>query len=174
MKPLFPPPAEFTAERHAVDFLCKFFSAQGVQFAREWRTDAGRIDFVLLDGDRPAIGVEVKKGLRGCSNLKEFTDPFEQAAAYAASLQVPVMLAPIIVRDASPRHVGHGGTPIDAYKTISIFAGRVNVGGLFFDPRGEWAMMMRGVPIWSSRGQSNPDAMRFVTSTNSKKTRASA
>ena len=164
----------FETERDASDFLRAIFDRNKFHYATEWPTGYGRIDFVLRnETGKPVLGIECKPRLTGSSNLREFTDAFEQAVAYANALQVPVLLAPILVDCANPLTVCHGGHQIAAYKTISIFAGRVNVGGMFFDPRGRWSMALRGVAVATHREDSfKPDALRFVESTNSKKLRS--
>ena len=168
----------FPTERQANDFLQGVFRRNDFLYHAEYPTGAGRIDFVLHDQQQqPLLGIECKKALLGSGNLATFTDAFEQCVAYANALHIPVLLAPILVSDCSPSVIGLGGRRVDAYKAISIFAGRVNVGGMFFDMRGSWTMMLRGVAVAAqSRHASTctfrPEALRFVLSTNSKKLRS--
>lgn len=166
----------FPTEKEASAFLSGVFDRNEIAYIKEYSTGAGRIDFILHDAQQfPVLGIECKKALLGSCNLADFTDAFEQSVAYANALQVPVLLAPILVDDCSPSVVGLGGPVVDAYKSVSIFAGRVNVGGMFFDLRGGWTMMLRGAAIATFRNGHTtfcPGAMRFVQSTNSKKLRS--
>ena len=75
---------------------------------------------------------------------------FEQAAAYAMELDVPVFLGPAI-HAGKKSDLYHGGIKLSSLAALNIFGGRMNVGTLtslysYGDSR--WVMILRGAAFW--------------------------
>ena len=75
---------------------------------------------------------------------------FEQAAAYAMELDVPVFLGPAI-HAGSKSDLYHGGTNLSSLAALNIFGGHMNVGtlvNLHSYHNTYWVMILRGAAFW--------------------------
>ena len=75
---------------------------------------------------------------------------FEQAAAYAMELDVPVFLGPAI-HAGSKSDLYHGGTKLSSLAALNIFGGHMNVGtlvNLHSYHNTYWVMILRGAAFW--------------------------
>jgi len=145
-----------------------------------------KIDFLVSvegEGELLQFGIECKPQLhtayeRG-TNVTKLASYFEQCAAYARELNLPVFLGPYVIEGA---WTPSGGIRLDSMDAFNLFAGRVNVGTLAcstYPPYHHydfWALVLRGKRMWRSEGHKagyNTDVATMVTSQGAKKERES-
>jgi hypothetical protein len=169
--------ADFATEKTASDLVKYFLNKNKWQYEQEVRTPNGKaIDYVVTGtyGDREfKFGIEVKRHLSkhyaGGLHATTLADHFEQAAAYARDLNMPVFIGPFQT-DKSPSASYIGGPDnLDSLRALNIFGGRMNVGSLIIG-RNEY-MILRGASFWEEHTGFNPKRLNIVTSTGSDKER---
>lgn len=172
----------FETEVEASAFVRQFFDRRGWQYREQVRAGGGRIDFVLVDGEQPVLGVEVKKDVDSETSASRLADYLEQAVGYSRALDVPVVVGPAMV-DLGRGWMGferlhHGGRRLDSLAALTIFGGRVNVGLMAFDSARRHTRMciaLRGQVMYGLCEERGIDEMRrdvlMVRSTNSQKVR---
>lgn len=172
----------FARETTAQAFVADFFRARDWSFVEQYGTGQGRIDMMLLNGDAPSMGVEIKRDITDATSASVLADYLEQAAAYSKSLDVPVVLGPAMVDlGGGFTRLHTGGAKLTAIAALTIFGGRANVGVMAFDAQRRHERMciaLRGQIYYrfdSARGideLSRPKAHRMVRTVNSNKVRA--
>ena len=169
--------ADFATEKTASALVKSFLNKNMWQYEQEVRTPSGKaIDYVITatHEDREfKFGIEVKRHLSkhydGGLHATTLADHFEQAAAYARDLNMPVFIGPFQT-DKSPSASYIGGPDnLDSLRALNIFGGRMNVGSLVIG-RNEY-MILRGASFWEEGSGFNPKRLNIVTSTGSDKER---
>jgi hypothetical protein len=169
--------ADFATEKTASALVKSFLNKNMWQYEQEVRTPSGKaIDYVVTGTheDREfKFGIEVKRHLSkhfdGGLHATTLADHFEQAAAYARDLNMPVFIGPFQT-DKSPSASYIGGPDnLDSLRALNIFGGRMNVGSLIIG-RNEY-MILRGASFWEEHTGFNPKRLNIVTSTGSDKER---
>ena len=169
------PPVVKSEKEHSED-LRKFFYKNKWDYREQWTTSTGNaIDFLVkapYEGGHIFFGVECKKDMNTSTAATTFADHFEQAAAYAKDLKMPVFLGPVYFPGSSSAAC-LGGDKISSVSALNIFGGRMNVGTLIFRTGFrdiEPYLMIRGDVFWDSNGF-HADRLNYVVSTGSKKER---
>jgi hypothetical protein len=173
--------SDLATEKDADAFMRDNFlipqSRYGWSFEEQVRipNSRGRIDYVVTTDDGLQFGIECKKGLY-CGEVgtsaKILAGHFEQAAAYARGLQLPVFVGPFVTHDNFSGLV-QGGQKLTALAALNIFGGRVNVGSLVHHDYdwGAWTLILRGHRFWSHRYGMQERMNKLVTSQGAKKER---
>lgn len=167
-------------EDHAKE-LRLFFAQSGWDYREQWQTASGNlIDFLVkapYNGGHIFFGVECKKDMNTSTAATTFADHFEQAAAYAKDLKMPVFLGPVYY-PGNASSACLGGHTIKSIAALNIFGGRMNVGTLVyrtgFNPTynyNNWYLLMRGDYFWEPPRGFNESRLTYVVSTGSKKER---
>jgi hypothetical protein len=169
--------ADFATEKTASALVKYFLDKNKWQYEQEVRTPSGKaIDYVVTGKheDREfKFGIEVKRHLSkhydGGLHATTLADHFEQAAAYARDLNMPVFIGPFQTnKSPSASYIG-GPDNLDSLRALNIFGGRMNVGTLIIG-RNEY-MILRGASFWEEHTGFNPKRLNIVTSTGSDKER---
>jgi hypothetical protein len=169
--------ADFATEKAASALVKSFLNKNKWQYEQEVRTPSGKaIDYVVTGTheDREfKFGIEVKRHLSkhfdGGLHATTLADHFEQAAAYARDLNMPVFIGPFQTnKSPSASYIG-GPDNLDSLRALNIFGGRLNVGSLIIG-RNEY-MILRGASFWEEHTGFNPKRLNIVTSTGSDKER---
>ena len=150
-------------EERASAWVRDFIVGNGWDFVPEYELPSGkRIDYLVAAEDGSIqFGIECKRrmsylrwdehGFRG-EGMKAATlaGYFEQAAAYALELDVPVFLGPAIYA-GSKSDLYRGGNNLSSLAALNIFGGHMNVGTLV-NLRSYhntcWVMILRGAAFW--------------------------
>lgn len=168
---------------------------KGVLEKEDWTVAAeapagrGRIDYLVDTPEGISFGIEVKRLLvMEDLTMKQMANCFEQAAAYASALDLPVFLGPVIITAGTPSETYSGGRICTALAAYNILGGRINIGTLVFFNYSRWkspfwAMIMRGDLFWTNNTKTrrnrnfqngfNPKKTTMVKSSGSKKIRES-
>ena len=161
--------------------LRKFFFQSRWQYREQWKTKSGNaIDFLVKaphDGGHIFFGVECKKDMNTSTAATTLADHFEQAAAYAKDLKMPVFLGPVYY-PGSANSACLGGNTIKPIAALNIFGGRMNVGTLVYRTGfnsnynyNNWYLLMRGDYFWEPYKGFNESRLNYVVTTGSKKER---
>ena len=144
-------------------------------FVPEYQMSNGkRIDYLVAAEDGSIqFGIECKRRMseeyqRGV-HATVLADYFEQAAAYAKELDVPVFLGPVL-HDGNKNDLYSGGEELSSLAALNIFGGRMNVGtltNLYSYGDNYWVMILRGAPFWE-RGAFNESRLSMARTTGSK------
>jgi hypothetical protein len=130
------------------------------QYEPEYELPSGkRIDYLVAARDgNIQFGIECKRRMSYSyddygdgMNAKTLADYFEQAAAYAGELEVPVFLGPVLHYGTGKSELYRGGTEMSSLAALNIFGGRLNVGTLVNMRscwRTYWLMILRGATFW--------------------------
>ena len=179
-----PTPADIATEKDASEVIrCLALNANWV-CKEQYKLPNGKIiDFLMTyeEGNKPLqFGIECKPRLhfsyeRGL-HVTTLASYFEQCAAYARELNIPVFLGPYFIDGA---YLPAGGTKPRSMDAFNLFGGRVNVGTLAYSyyrykKHNFWALILRGRRMWRSSGHKagyNVDVATIVTSQGSKKER---
>ena len=168
-------------ERNAELFIeAKFLQGQvsnaGWQYEKQYTIPGTnkRIDY-LVTTDELRFGIECKAKLTPSSEgmkAAALVSHFEQAAAYANALGMPVFLGPVVFPD-SPSAAVQGGLQLSSLAALNLFGGRINVGTLLYHDyyRPFWTLSLRGQSFWKQGSGFSTTVNKFVTSTGSKKER---
>ena len=196
-KKALPVPEDITTEKDASKVIRQLALNVGWGCEEQYKLPNGkRIDFLmtaplnrLVGGAsfqfgiecKPRLSLEQKQGL----NVTNLAAHFEQCAAYARELNLPVFLGPYLTSGA---YTPHGGTTVNSMDAFNLFGGRVNVGTLAYskynlrrsiqvdEEASFWALILRGKRMWRSSGYKagyHTDVATLVTSQGSKKERES-
>tara|TARA_R110000751_G_scaffold137842_1_gene241354 strand:- start:3546 stop:4205 length:660 start_codon:yes stop_codon:yes gene_type:complete len=143
-------------EERASAWVRDFIVGNGWDFVPEYELPSGkRIDYLVAAEDGSIqFGIECKRrmsyfhgeGMKAAM----LAGYFEQAAAYAMELDVPVFLGPAIYA-GSKSDLYRGGNNLSSLAALNIFGGHMNVGTLvnlhsFRDTY--WVMILRGAAFW--------------------------
>ena len=172
---------DYATEKTASALVKTLLDREGWDYECEVRTPSGKaIDYVVTaehDGYEFKFGIEVKRqlsphyGFNNSLNATHIADHFEQAAAYARDLQMPVFIGPFQSnKSPSSSYIG-GPDNLDSLRALNIFGGRMNVGSLVM--ANHEYMILRGASFWEARTGFNPKRLNIVTSTGSAKERTS-
>ena len=143
-------------EEKASEVVREFIVGNNWDFVPEYQMPNGkRIDYLVAAEDGSIqFGIECKRRMSeaydGGMKATVLADHFEQAAAYAKELDVPVFLGPIM-HYGRKSDLYHGGIKLSSLAALNIFGGRMNVGTLtslysYGDSR--WVMILRGAAFW--------------------------
>jgi len=155
--------ANINTEEQASAWVHDFIVGNGWDFVPEYEMPSGkRIDYLVSAEDGSIqFGIECKRRMsyllrdehgfrREGMKAAVLAGYFEQAAAYAMELDVPVFLGPAI-------HAGRkgdlyrGGTKLSSLAALNIFGGHMNVGtlvNLHSYHNTYWVMILRGAAFW--------------------------
>lgn len=170
-------------EKHAelfieTEFLHKMARRDGWNFEKQCAVSdtKKRIDYIV-DAGGLKFGIECKaKLVPGSDGMKAaaLASHFEQAAAYARALEMPVFIGPVIWYD-NPSSAVAGGWEMSSLAALNLFGGRVNVGTLIYHIYGNgrtfWTLSLRGQSFWKPDYGFSTKVNKLVTSTGSKKER---
>ena len=144
------------AEEKCSELVRGFIVGNDWDFVPEYQMSNGkRIDYlVAAENGSIQFGIECKRRMseeyqRGV-HATVLADYFEQAAAYAKELDVPVFLGPV-VHDGSKSDLYRGGEILSSLAALNIFGGRMNVGtltNLYSGGDYNWVMILRGAAFW--------------------------
>jgi ribosomal protein L28 len=166
---------EKKTEVHFSNELKEFFLNQNWSFLTEKNTKSKkRIDF-LVSANKINFGVECKKNLNDDTSLSELADYFEQCIGYSKDLNMPIFLGPYHT-EKSLSDISCGGIKIPPINSFVILGGRANVGLIVHQrnrTRNRWFLNLRGSYFWEQSEGFKNDALKFITSTGSKKERVS-
>lgn len=171
---------EKNASALVADFL-RYRAADGWTYETEVNVSGKRIDYVVTapypEGDI-TFGIEVKRRMHAETlTMTVVADYYEQAAFYAAELDMPVFLGPVISSRRASSSAWTGGRSTTAFAALNIFGGRSNVGTLVWFPHG-WGMVLRGDFFWHQTQYPqvkgfNADRLAMAESYGSKRIRRS-
>ena len=162
-------------EEQASDWVREFIVGNNWDFVPEYEMPSGkRIDYLVAAEDGSIqFGIECKRRMSGAHHrgvhATVLADYFEQAAAYAKELDVPVFLGPAL-HDGNKNDLYRGGEELSSLAALNIFGGRMNVGSLtklYSYGDSYWVMILRGAPFWE-RGAFNESRLSMARTTGSK------
>ena len=150
-------------EERASAWVRDFIVGNGWDFVPEYELPSGkRIDYLVAAEDGGIqFGIECKRrmsylhrderGFRG-EDMKAamLAGYFEQAAAYAMELDVPVFLGPVM-HSGRKSDLYRGGNNLSSLAALNIFGGHMNVGtlvNLHSFRNTHWVMILRGAAFW--------------------------
>jgi hypothetical protein len=173
--------SDLATEKDADAFMRDNFlipqSRYGWSFEEQVRipNSRGRIDYVVTTGEGLQFGIECKKNLFHDESgmvARILAGHFEQAAAYARGLQLPVFIGPFVAPVSLMGATG-GGLNLTSLAALNIFGGRVNVGSLLYHNyrAGSWSLILRGQRFWSEYEGMQERMNKLVTSQGAKKER---
>ena len=151
-------------EGRASTWVRDFIVGNGWDFVPEYELPSGkRIDYlVAAEGGSIQFGIECKRRMSYLHRderdfhgegmkAARLAGYFEQAAAYAMELGVPVFLGPAIYA-GSKSDLYRGGNNLSSLAALNIFGGHMNVGtlvNLHSFRNTYWVMILRGAAFWS-------------------------
>ncbi len=159
----------------------KLPNGKKIDFLMTVKPNANKESFQFGVCCKPCLSLEHRRGL----NVTNLAAHFEQCAAYARELNLPVFLGPYLTSGA---YTPVGGTTVKSMDAFNLFGGRVNVGTLAYSAYNRlrsthideeasfWALILRGKRMWRSSGYKagyHTDVATLVTSQGSKKERES-
>ena len=195
-KAVLPVPEDIATEEDASKVIRRLALEVGWECEEQYKLPNGKkIDFLMTVAHtanfqksfqfgvecKPRLSIEHKRGL----NVTNLAAHFEQCAAYARELNLPVFLGPYLTSGA---YTPVGGTTVRSMDAFNLFGGRVNVGTLAYSAYNRlrstqvdeeasfWALILRGKRMWRSSGYKagyHTDVATLVTSQGSKKERKS-
>ncbi len=136
-------PALQNEERY-VQAACELLGRMGCNVTREYEIPIGRVDVagVLPNGHWVLIECKNFEG-----NASAHVDAVMQAASYADAIKYPVFVGPL----NGSRSTLCNGDANDGMTMLHLFAGRLNVGFLAVNHRGDVQLILRGQVVASSR-----------------------
>ena len=174
--------SDLATEKDADNFMRDNFlipqSRYGWSFEEQVRipNSRGRIDYVVTTDEGLQFGIECKKNLfhedKVGMSARVLAGHFEQAAAYARDLQMPVFIGPFVAPVSLMGATG-GGLKLTSLAALNIFGGRVNVGTLLHHNyrAGSWSLILRGQRFWSEYEGMQERMNKLVVSKGAKKER---
>tara|TARA_R110000868_G_C10540742_1_gene734918 strand:+ start:49 stop:618 length:570 start_codon:yes stop_codon:yes gene_type:complete len=170
-------------ESNAEKFIESYFLSREVgpswKYQKQYTIPDSRkkIDYLVTTEEGIRFGIECKgRMIMGSDGVKArvLANHFEQAAAYAQALQLPVFIGPVWFND-SPMGAGQGGLKLTALSALNLFGGRMNVGTLLWHDRSPyssyWSLSLRGKSFWLNQTGFNKAMTKLVTTEGSKKER---
>lgn len=131
-------------EERYVSAACTLLAKVAVNIEREYAIPCGRVDVAGTLPNGEWVLIECKNFEQ---NASAHVDAVMQAASYADAIQYPVFVGPF---DGS-RSTLCNGTADDGMTMLHLLAGRLNVGFLAVNHRGEVQLILRGQVVVSSR-----------------------
>jgi hypothetical protein len=150
-------------EEKCSELVRDFIVGNNWDFVPEYEMPSGkRIDYLVAAEDGSIqFGIECKRRMSYLHRDKygygegmkaaALAGYFEQAAAYALELGVPVFLGPVI-HAGRKSDLYHGGEKLSSLAALNIFGGHMNVGtlvNLHSFHNAYWIMILRGAAFWS-------------------------
>ena len=131
-------------EERYVSAACELLTTLGCSIHREYEIPGGRVDVagILPNGHWVMVKCKDFEG-----NASAHVDAVMQAASYADSIEYPVFIGPF----NGSRSTICNGTADDGMTILHLIAGRLNVGFLAVNDRGDVQLILRGQVVASSR-----------------------
>tara|TARA_R110002167_G_scaffold98206_2_gene258684 strand:- start:2197 stop:2790 length:594 start_codon:yes stop_codon:yes gene_type:complete len=169
---------ESSAEKFIECYFLSHRVREGWKYQKQYKIPDSRkkIDYLVTTEEGISFGIECKaKMIMGLDGVKArvLANHFEQAAAYAQSLKLPVFIGPVWF-DSSPSGAGSGGQVLTALSALNLFGGRMNVGTLLWHDYGYsnyWSLSLRGKSFWLHQTGFVKAMTKLVTTEGSKKER---